>query len=284
MRGRQDGDVDVGVYSTRALMARGVGKYAIRKFVESGDLVRLRQGWLAAPHAHSLVVLAVRAGGYLGCVSGCQVHGLWVPHPGQVHVMINPGHPPLQKTGYIVHRSLSRCVSPVASVSECLRHAIKEHNAETALILVESAVNLGKISVAEAEHLLGEARAQRAIRRQLGYFSATAQSGSETRVRLFLQLLGEKVVPQAHIPGVGRVDLLVGERLIIECDSRQYHSSHNDYEKDRERDLAAKNAGYDVIRLSYSQIWLTWEGTQEFLRLYLGRKTHRKALQPQRHR
>lgn len=68
------------------------------------------------------------------------------------------------------------------------------------------------------------------------------------------------MTPQARIPGVGHVDLLVGESQIIECDGEVHHSG-TQFRTDRARDLAARDLGYDVLRLSYEQIWVTWEET-----------------------
>lgn len=105
------------------------------------------------------------------------------------------------------------------------------------LIVTESAVNLGLIGEPAARDLLGSAPA--AKRASLTHFMLGAGSGSETRVRLFLQQRRFTVRPQVFIPGVGRVDLLVGESLIIECDSEQHHAAGARYRMDRVRDLAS---------------------------------------------
>ena len=83
-------------------------------------------------------------------------------------------------------------------------------------------------------------------------------------MRLFFVKRGIPVQAQAEIAGVGLVDLLVGDRLIVECDSQAHHGETN-YENDRRRDLAARDLGFTTLRLSYQQIWKHWPATQQSL-------------------
>ena len=69
---------------------------------------------------------------------------------------------------------------------------------------------------------------------------------------------------------------LVGDQLIIECDSNAHHSSQVAYENDRRRDLLARDLGYQTIRLSYSQIWEYWASTQQSLLQYIRHRVHRR--------
>jgi very-short-patch-repair endonuclease len=51
-----------------------------------------------------------------------------------------------------------------------------------------------------------------------------------------------------------RVDLLVEDRLVVECDGRDFHSTPEQQSADRVRDATLKAAGYRVFRLSGSNI------------------------------
>lgn len=124
-------------------------------------------------------------------------------------------------------------------------------------MVLESAVQKALLSDDDAHALIREASVHK--RRTLQFFDGSAGSGSETRVRLFLQQHRFNVRPQQKIAGVGAVDLLVGKSLIIECDSAAHHTDHRE---DRRRDLAARELGYSTVRLSYSQIHRTWSKTQ----------------------
>jgi very-short-patch-repair endonuclease len=78
-----------------------------------------------------------------------------------------------------------------------------------------------------------------------------SESGSESLLKLILLELGVPFRQQVTIGGVGRVDFLIGERLVIEVDSKQHHS--NPY-KDRHRDAGLSIAGLRVLRFMYSQV------------------------------
>src|SRR5699024_4198688 len=108
-------------------------------------------------------------------------------------------------------------------------------------ILADSALH--QELVHEADNAMIRRAAPRAMHRVLDRTSALAESGTETKVRLYFQLKRVPVRAQVRIPGVGRVDLLVGNRWIIECDSKEHHTGSSQYEYDRERDGAAVDLG-----------------------------------------
>lgn len=95
-------------------------------------------------------------------------------------------------------------------------------------------------------------------------------------MRRYLERHGVGVRAQVQIVEVGRVDLLVGDRLIIECDSRAFHDSADAYETDRERDMRATAAGYAVVRLTWHRIWVDWQHTCEFLDRLVRSGLHRE--------
>jgi very-short-patch-repair endonuclease len=61
-----------------------------------------------------------------------------------------------------------------------------------------------------------------------------------------------------EIAGVGRVDFVIGDRLVVEVDSEQYHTDPAKYEGDRRRDAALSILGLRVLRFSYHQIMDEW--------------------------
>lgn len=62
----------------------------------------------------------------------------------------------------------------------------------------------------------------------------------------------------AEIEDVGRVDLLVGEKLILECDSREFHNDAQ-RRKDNRRDRIATVGGYCVLRIDYAEVMFGWD-------------------------
>ncbi|WP_299573327.1 DUF559 domain-containing protein [uncultured Williamsia sp.] len=80
---------------------------------------------------------------------------------------------------------------------------------------------------------------------------------------------------QHRVPGVGRVDLLVGERLVIEVDSHAHHTGVERYEADRARDRRLVQLGYVVLRLSYHQVVHDWPETEKVVLDLIRRREHR---------
>lgn len=54
--------------------------------------------------------------------------------------------------------------------------------------------------------------------------------------------------------GPDRVDFVLGDRLIVELDSREFHEKERDYARDAR--LVAR--GYRVLRFSYRQVMFEW--------------------------
>lgn len=265
------------VFTTSALLRQGLSAGDIRRAVLSGRIRRVRRGWYATPDAADGLVRAARIGGALGCVSAAREHGIWVPTDRILHVAIRPGLSPVKvPAGVSIHRLPRGAVVPVVllPVLDCLRQVLRHHDAETALIVLESAVDVHAVTEAEARSLIREAPPTRAKRLQ--HFTPGAQSGSETRVRLFLQRRQVQVRAQVRISTVGIVDLVVGESLIIECDSRAHHDTLDGYRNDRRRDLAARQLGFTVVRLTWEQVMLDWPATQAALGRLLATREHRR--------
>ena len=87
---------------------------------------------------------------------------------------------------------------------------------------------------------------------------ALSESIIESYTRFRLWRLGLEPRVQVQIRGVGRVDLLIGTRLVIELDGREFHSSVEQFEEDRRRDAVLIALGYHVLRFSYRQIMYKW--------------------------
>ena len=87
-------------------------------------------------------------------------------------------------------------------------------------------------------------------------------SGIETVVRLFLRTHGIRHRIQVRISGVGRVDLLIGDRLILEIDGEAVPHWPR-VRGDRRRDLELVMRGYLVIRLSYRMVMSEWDARQQ---------------------
>lgn len=260
------------IASYAQLRRSGASRSDITRAIAAGRIHRIAIGWYARDWADAATIRAIAAGGRLGCLSGCAQHGLWVPHLNSAHMVHGAGITPGPLPGLQVHTSRKpQPRSPIWPLADCLEQVLHRHSLEPALIAFESAIHLKLLQQEELGDIL---RLHRTRGESVALHLDSAESGTETRVRLFLRSRRVKVRPQVSIAGVGRVDLLVGRSLVIECDSRAHHSSQATYEADRRRDLAARRLGFDTLRLSYVQVWHEWATTREALIHQLRRRAH----------
>ena len=262
------------------LLTNGWTRHSLQRAVTRGTVRRLARGWYDVGGCTSDELAALAAGGRIGCLTGLRDHGVWVPPSRHPHLITPRWCPPAGVgVGHALPRDAEWSDCAVTyDVVECLRQALRHHGSETGLIVLESACHLGLVGIATARTLIAESAPRR--RRQLAWFDPRAESGTETRVRLFLQRRGYRVRPQVQVPAVGRVDLLVGESLIIECDSHAHHTGEGSYRSDRARDLAAAAGGYRVLRLTWEQCFLDWPATTELLLTHLQKREYLRRATP----
>ena len=144
---------------------------------------------------------------------------------------------------------LLRAVHPRALVVEpldALRQAVVCQTPHAAIASVDSALNLGIVREDELDEMFAAIPAR--LRELRQHIDGRAEAGTETLVRLMVRALGGSVDLQVRIRGVGRVDMVVDGWLVIECDSRAYHSEWQKQLDDRRRDLALAARGYVCIR------------------------------------
>ncbi|OYO00259.1 hypothetical protein CGZ97_19755 [Enemella evansiae] len=264
-----------GIVSVHQLRQLGIGFPDSQDLVRRGVLSPVRRGWYRTPHwVDQRMLRAVTAGGALTCVSALDLHGLWTPPTAEVHCRRTTAITEPLPTGLIdccptgprplVQRS-------VDNLGMALRCAARCRSEEELIVLLDSALNLQRATRAELEQLL--ANEPRRVRRALSRL-APAESGTETMVRLRLRARRIEVRPQVRIGLIGRVDFLIGERLIIEVDSYEHHSRGAGYERDRERDQQLIALGYLVIRISYQQVLHRWHEPEAAILAAIRRGDH----------
>lgn len=240
------------VRRTRELKAAGWTDRTIRAAVSAGRLLRLREGVFCLPDTHVDCVEAGRMRGRLTCVSELRRRGIFVLERHDVHVHIVPtaSRLPASKTPRRVHRRQLRRTPDPASMSvdifDALLCAVVCQEPRAAVATIDSALHHGLLRCDDLDELFAALpRRYRLLRRLV---DARAESGSETLMRLILRSFGCTILPQADIPGVGRVDFLVDGWLIVECDSKAYHSTWQDQLEDRRREQQAAILGYVTHR------------------------------------
>ncbi|WP_240613340.1 endonuclease domain-containing protein [Brachybacterium endophyticum] len=165
---------------------------------------------------------------------------------------------------------------PVPNIRLTLDHAARCLPPVKAAILIESALHQHRMTSWQLEQLLAGLPTRTAG--QLSRVRTDAQSGTETAVRWWFESRRVTVRSQAQLLPDARVDLLIGTNWVIECDSRRFHDDPQQYREDRRRDLALAARGYRVTRLTWEQVFLEWEKTEEMLLRILHRRQHLAGL------
>lgn len=151
----------------------------------------------------------------------------------------------------------------VASAANCL-------DPEGLIVVLDSMLNKRMIQMADARDIVAASRFARLHLAER--CDPASESGTETMIRLRLRALRIRLRTQVDIPGVGRVDLLVGDKLIIEADSREHHLPR--YQADRDRDRVATRLGYLVIRLTYEDVVYRWDTVEADILAIIRRDGH----------
>lgn len=250
------------IYTTTDLRT-DLSRREIDSLVDIGQLIKAGRSFYATPSTDALVVAALRAGARPTCLTAAHHHKLWVPPGSGKHAYSHRSRD--LPTGWIPHgwHQTWPEADPVASPGLLVQHAATCLDPVDVGILADSALHDGSLDPADLAAITRGA--PRDAARVLARATKKAESGTETKVRLFFQLRGVPVQPQVEIPGVGRVDHLVGRRWIVECDSKEHHTGTAQYEYDRARDMAAAARGYTTNRLTYDMVFGTWTATTELL-------------------
>lgn len=268
------------VTTARALREAGTTRRGIDNAVRDGGLVRLRRGVYARANACSHVRTAAAHGGVLACVTAAAHLGLWVlTDDDAVHVWLG-GH------GHSYAHAGCRCVEHwdagpatdsfgLPSVPRVLRQVLACRGVEAFFVALESAMRHRRITRAGVAWLRTVTNAE--AREAIAYARSDADSGLESLFRWRTRHLGLRVRTQVTIVSVGRVDFLIGDRLIVEVDGRENHHDPAKRHKDLLRDAAAAVWGYVTLRFDYAMIVHDWETVERAILAHveLGRHLRR---------
>lgn len=272
---------EVHVRTRNQLEEAGFRRSAIEKLIAQGSLIRLGGGFYGTDRTPAHVERALRRNHRITCVGALEFYGFWVPPASGAHeARRRRGHqraaPEPAAHSVVLHHPVLRAWPddhPVLPLPIALEQALHCLDDDGAAIVLESGLNRELLT--EPDVHVATASLSRLRRRGIFPVRRDAESGTETVVRRALERRRIAVRAQVEIPGVGRVDLLLGEKLIIECDSMTYHAAPEQYWRDRERDLVAKQIGYSVVRLTYEQVMEQWSSTLEALLVMIRRHDHR---------
>jgi very-short-patch-repair endonuclease len=248
-----------------ATMTRG----RLAAALASGELVRARRDRYVSAAAPRAVLEAVRVGGRVTCLSQLQLLGVFVYANSRTHIHITRGSSRLRSPVRSDRRLAGRkwrsvrlhwlplirpenATGASVGVIDALAHAVRCQPARHAVATLDSALNKGLIDDVDLADMFAALPRRFSVVQRL--VDGRAQSGPETLVRLMARALGCRVDLQVEVAGVGYVDMVLDEWLVVECDGKEFHESWEQQVKDRARDLAAAKLGYCTLRFTAAQI------------------------------
>jgi very-short-patch-repair endonuclease len=274
-----------GAFSSRQATHFGVSRLDLHRLVADGELIHVRRG--AYLLAGSLDGLSPEAGYALRAraVLLSRAERSWASHHAALAVSELPlvgldlsrfdVCAPVQResrSGTVTTHPLPleepclqvggvRCVSTeTALVQTAVRHGLK-----AAVVAADAALHEGLVSddklVEAAGRLELGVRSSTRVERLRELVDSAAESPGESLTRLLLSGLGLSFRSQVDIRDdvgfVGRVDFLVGDRVVVEFDGLVKYEGAEGREalaREKRREDRLRAAGYEVVRLTWADL------------------------------
>ncbi len=245
-----------GALRREGLLAQGVSRREIQSALRRGSVVSPYRGCYALPDAPAAAVTAAALRGTRTCVTA--LHHWGAPLLGQaprgVHIAVprNRGvtdTDPRVGPTVVVHRGPALTGVPEVDAPDVVFHASRCMRREMLLVAVDHLLHRGTLDIDRI----------RCVRPGLTRWLAqhadpAAESPPETLARLALRTRQFRVRSQVRFDGIGRVDLLVEDAIVVEVDGRSYHSDPVAFVADRQRDRALQALGFRVLRFAASEV------------------------------
>lgn len=276
-----------GVVTATQMSAIGLSALAIATFVRDRELVRVRRNayidgrlWFSAtPERRWMLrtraVLLTRPGSRVSHQCALGIHGLPVygADHGSVDLVADIQHRhtksgvrthPLRALPDEAQREVVVAGLRAVPVATAVAQVLVRDGLEAALISLDAALHTGVVDLAEVAQLIqGLARTNLADReggRLIALADPRCESPGESRTRLILDEAGLPWRSQVAVHDrqglfLGRVDFLVGERVIVEFDGAVKYAGA----EGREALIAEKRREDRLRALGYAVVRLTWD-------------------------
>lgn len=272
------------ICTTSQLSGADVDELTVARLVRKGALVRLRRGLFAAGTAWreatpeqrlalcTRAVLADRPAAAASHMSATVLHGLpvWGGPVAKVDIVCSTPRRRL-RSGIGIHpwpdgiAPVEIDGQPAMPVSVAIVQVIVEHGVVPGLVCLDRALHEGRVTpdaVAQAgDDLALGRRARRRLELVVEGSDAACESVGETRTRVLLTDLGLPVRSQVDIRDgagfVGRVDFLVGDRVVVEFDGMVKYDGvdgRRALQQEKAREDRLRAAGYVVVRLVWADL------------------------------
>jgi len=143
-----------GVVGTAQLGKAGFSRTELSKALQHRRLTLIRRGVYAVDKPDRAILAAVQANAKLTCVSASRFYGLWQlrepgtpEESGALHLSCGNGIPKANVVDHATCRHRAHPYLPVAGLADVLLHALRCLPEFEALVMVQSAVSQGNITV-----------------------------------------------------------------------------------------------------------------------------------------
>lgn len=162
---------------------------------------------------------------------------------------------------------VERLPSVLAQVAQCC-------SSDVAIAVFDSALHCKLVGADQLR--LALSKLPRALRELELATDPLSESGLESLCRRVIsRSVGSSLVrSQVAIAGVGRVDFVVGDRLIVEVDGREWHEGDDPFLADRSRLIGAAARGYATLRPTAHHIMLEPQWLAMTLKRMVSRREH----------
>lgn len=263
-----------GIARRRQLRKAGLTRAGLRRAVDAGQLRLVTPDLYVTPDPRPDELLHLAVIRLEGTVSHHSAALLWgielADTPEQLHVTVKRNRGRARHPGVRVHRTdltddqvTLRAGVAITTVLQTLLDLCRCLPRAEAVAAVDSALRQGLVTVEELTAALCElppARGRPKVARALELMDPQSGSVLESLCRVLMHERGLPApITQLNVRHlgrwVGRVDFAWPEqRLIVEADGFAFHSTRDQYRKDRRRLNALQAAGWTVLRFSWEDV------------------------------
>ncbi len=244
------------------LLSMGVTAGQVRSAVARGTVQRSGFGVYCLPDVEAAMLAASRFRASCTCVTALEMWGLPVMDPVVgTHLAVGQDQavrssPTRPTAGIVLHRGESR-VAPqgplqTVPIPAALVHASQCLTRRSLVSAADAALNAGLMDIRELEAMAS--RHPRLVGALPEWCDPKAQSPIESITRLDLTDAGLRLLSQVNLPGVGLVDFVVEDQVVVETDGREHHEGWAAQVNDRRRDRAIQELGLDVARFTFAEV------------------------------
>lgn len=260
-----------GIAQKQRILTLGVPSSSLTTSVRHGLLFRPMQGWYALPDADPDLIKAVRLGGCLACVSAAGYHGLATPPGNPLHVWVRPSASRLRtptdkhvRFGPAVHKNATLHWNHLGGMSRhtlvlplhlALRQVAECMPLDHVVAIFDSALYRKKMSMGALSALIETLPGR--LHPLAGFLDGRAESFPESIFRVRLRLAGLTCQIQVRALEAYRLDVVIGDRLLVEINGIQHHGTDR-FEADHARGALLNGVGFITLRFTYHQILFDW--------------------------